>query len=454
MKRELYNYEISPMIFPAGQQVDFVIKPLGAHAAFSGEYKIVIQRLDSGSMHYSFNAWNHTDCDVTADEKGCLAFSYTASSEGEIYVRVMKDKERVLQMAVYALESDLACRIPLRGDLHMHTCRSDGREAPAVVCANYRKKGYDFIVVTDHHRYYPSLEAIDAYKDVNIALNILPGEEVHLPGNTVHLVNAGGLFSVNGLIESKENYTDTNGALDKRRLDDSVNAPDTMSAEAFEAEVKALEEELKPTLPSDVNPRWYARCVWAFEKIREADGLGVFAHPYWISDMWQIPEAFTRYMLKTHPFDAFEVLGGENYYEQNGFQTSVYYDEYREGRVHPIVGSTDSHGSTEHNRNTAICSTIVFAKANERAEIVGAIKDRYSVAVDTISAEYRLVGEHRFQKYAAFLMENYFPVHDRQAALDGELMFQYINGNASKEEVDLISARAGKLTKKLILTKE
>jgi len=122
--------------------------------------------------------------------------------------------------------------------------------------------------------------------------------------------------------------------------------------------------------------------------------------------------------------------------------------------VEPTIGCTDSHSSIEHNRNMAICSTIVFAKANERAEIIGAIKDRYSVAVDTISAEYRLVGEHRFQKYGAFLMENYFPVHDRQAALDGELMFRYINGDTSKEELELISAYAEKLTKKLILTKD
>jgi len=452
MKRELYNYEITPMVFPSGKAVDFTVKPMGAHAAFSGCCCAVVQRLDSGSTGDSFSEWNHTDIDCRADDSGCLHFTYTASGEGEHSVRIVKDGKRLLQLNIYALDSDLACRIPLRGDLHMHTCRSDGSESPAVVCANYRKRGYDFIVVTDHHRYYPSLEAIDAYKDVDIALNILPGEEVHLPGNAVHIVNAGGLFSVNGLIDCKENYIETNGALDKRRYDDTVDAPDVLTLDEYEAEVNALEERLRPDIPENVNSRWYARCVWAFEKIRLADGLGVFAHPYWISDMWQIPEPFTRYMLKNHPFDAFEVLGGENYYEHNGFQTAIYYDEYRNGRVHPIVGSTDSHGSTEHNRNAAICSTIVFAKANERRSIITAIKDKYSVAVDTISAEYRLVGEHRLQKYASYLMENYFPLHDRQAALDGELMYQYVNGNASKEELDLIAARADKLMRKFILT--
>lgn len=458
MKPELYNYDIYPMVFPAKQAVTFTIKPRGAHTAFRGSYKIVVQRLDSGSAHDTFSKWNHTDFACEPDADGYLRFTYIAASECEHYVRLFRegDEKRFLQLAIYAVGEDLATRYPLRGDLHMHTFRSDGRESPAVVCANYRKKGYDFIVITDHHRYYPSLEAIEAYAGVKIALNILPGEEVHLPGTTVHLLNAGGLFSVNGLLPTSANYTETGGALDKRRFDDSVTPPDIMPLEQYTAEIDAIEATLKSgetPIPEDVNSRWYAICLWAFEKIREADGLGIFAHPYWISDMWQIPEPFTRYILKNHPFDAFEVLGGENYYEQNGFQTALYYEEYREGRIHPIVGSTDSHGSTEHNRNSDICSTIVFAKANERASIIRAIKDRYSVAVDTISKEYRLVGEFRLQKYAAFLMENYFPVHDRQAAMDGEMMFQYVNGEATKEEVELLSARAGRLMKKYILLK-
>ena len=448
MKRELYHYDIFPMVFPARKATDFTIKPLGAHSAFRGEYKVVVQRLDSGSTGYPFSAWNHVDIPCIADEQGCLHFSFAADVECEHYVRVYQEDRRVVQLAIYALNEDLASRYPLRGDLHMHTCRSDGGEAPAYVCASYRKKGYDFIVITDHDRYYPSLEAIKSYEGLNIPLCILPGEEVHMPGCDVHIVNAGGLFSVNGLLERK-NYHETNGAIEGRRYDDTVTPPDMVSAEQFERELDEIEAGLTD-VPADVNSRWYATCLWAFDKIRKADGVGIFAHPYWISDMWQIHEPFTRYMMKNHPFDAFEVLGGENYYTQNGFQTALYYDEYREGRVHPIVGSTDSHGSTEHNRNAAICSTIVFAEANERSSILNAIRNRYSVAVDTISTEYRLVGEHRLQKYACFLMENYFPVHDRQAALDGELMCQYVADNATKEELELISARADRLMKKYI----
>ena len=95
----------------------------------------------------------------------------------------------------------------------------------------------------------------------------------------------------------------------------------------------------------------------------------------------------------------------------------------------------------------------MFAEKNERKSIISAIKDGYSIAVDTISKEYRLVGEFRLQKYASFLMENYFPIHHRQAEMDGEMMRLYDLGEAAAEEVNLVSARAEKLMNKLILVK-
>ena len=452
MKMELHDYDIFPKVFPVGVSADITVKPLGVHTKFSGEYKIMVQRLDGGHIGHEFSAWNHTDYFVTPCEDGCLRFTYTADKEGELAVRIYKkdSDRRTVQLNLYALAEDMADRIPLRGDLHMHTCRSDGHGDPAVVCADYRMKGYDFIVVTDHSRYYPSLEAMRAYKDVKTALNILPGEEVHLPQTDVHIVNAGGLFSINGLFDYLRNYIETNGDIDARRFDDTITPPDIVTDEQYNRELDAIEASLTD-VPADVNKRWYAVCVWAFDKIREAGGLGIFAHPYWISDMWQIHEPFTQYMLANKPFDAFEVLGGENYYQQNGFQTAIYYDEYRRGNVLPIVGSTDSHNSTENNRNAAICSTIVFAHKNESADILQSIKDKYSVAVDTISAEYRLVGEHRFQKYACYLMENFYPLHDRAAYSDGEIMRKYYLGEADASVVEATAALADKMFDKYFL---
>ena len=68
---------------------------------------------------------------------------------------------------------------------------------------------------------------------------------------------------------------------------------------------------------------------------------------------------------------------------------------------------------------------MVFSKANERKALIDAIKDKYSVAIDGILSEPRLVGDFRLIKYAWFLLENYFPLHDKISREDGRAMAEY-----------------------------
>jgi hypothetical protein len=88
---------------------------------------------------------------------------------------------QVGEFRIYALEDDLFTRRPYKGDLHIHSRRSDGQESPAYVAGACRRIGLDFMAVTDHRRYEPSLEAMEAYQDVDTDLRIYPGEEVHRP---------------------------------------------------------------------------------------------------------------------------------------------------------------------------------------------------------------------------------------------------------------------------------
>ena len=201
--------------------------------------------------------------------------------------------------------------------------------------------------------------------------------------------------------------------------------------------------------PEGVDAMPFALCCWIFDRIRDANGLGIFAHPNWISNVLQIPEKLTDYMMEKQPFDAFEVLGGENYYEQNGFQTARYYEERAKGRRFPIVGSTDSHSSYESNANAFICATIVFSPENERKALIASIKDFYSVAVDTISKEFRLVGEARFIRYGDFLLKNYFPLHDELCYEEGRLMKQYVTGTEEERAEALagLNAITGRMKK-------
>lgn len=452
MRTELHYYDIFPKVFPAGKEVTVTIKPLGHHAEFKNPDGIVLKifGLDDGNPRDYPHRKNGQAVEFEFD--GCIKFTHTFPREQQYYIRIF-DKEtdkKLLQLSVYALDEDLCGRYPLIGDLHMHTCRSDGRQAPAIVCANYRKHGYDFFAITDHHRYYPSLEAIEAYKDVPIEFNICPGEEVHLPDvapdhiNDVHIVNFGGKYSVNGLL--KDEYAEEFGNdIDKRRFE-GFPCPEAMTEDEYRAEVDALAATLD--IPEGIEPFTYASCVWVFNHIRNAEGLGIFCHPYWLSNVHQVPENITDYMLKTHPFDAFEVLGGENYYEHNGFQTHKYYEIKAQGYDFPIVGSTDSHSSI-NNENAYVASTMVFSPKNERVAIIDSINNYYSIAIDGISKEFRLVGDFRLARYATFLLQDYFPLHDDLCYEEGRAMKDYVCGiEGAKETLEFISGRIQKQREK------
>jgi hypothetical protein len=262
-------------------------------------------------------------------------------------------------------------------------------------------------------------------------LNIVPGEEVHLPLNDVHYVNFGGSYSINALVTPSQNEEKNGADLAWRSLDG--NAPEPMTKEAF---IEMIREKAKDVPRENESERLsFAVMQWVYEHVKAGGGLGIFPHPYWLCPTMQLPEDYTEFIYKQQPFDAFEVLGGENYYAHNGFQTGLYYEMKAKGIDVPVVGSTDSHGSTEHNRNALICSTIVFAKENTPSALISAIKEKYSIAVDTISTEYRLVGDFRLMKYASFLMENYFPLHDLACRAEGYYLNRVIAGDARAEQI-------------------
>lgn len=449
------NYDIYPLVVTKDKPTTIHIRPLGCDREFETgkEYDLVICALECGDPRDFPATADFRHKKVICNENGGFDFEHTFDKEQEYHLKFCNGDKKIERFSVYCVDTDLSGRYPFMGDLHMHTNRSDGNQIPAVVCANYRRYGYDFTVISDHKRYYPSLEAIDAYKDVNIELNIVPGEEVHMPRingktNDVHIVNFGGEYSVNALTDG-DHLKEVGPDIKLRSL--YGEAPDIMSYDEYQEKMQALADAVE--VPEDVDAIPYASCCWIFDEIRKANGLGIFAHPTWKRDAFHIPEAFSKYMLEQKPFDAFEVLGGENYFEQNGFQTVMYYETMAKGIRLPIVGSTDSHSSYESNSGAFVCETIVFSPENERKALIQSIKDFYSAAVDTISTEYRIVGESRFVRYSRFLLDFYFPIHDELCYEEGRLMKQYVTGTDDEKEdakatLDFLYGRGKKLREK------
>ena len=427
MKVELHYYDIFPKVFLVKEPVTITVKPLGAHVMFSGDYTVSVSSMAHGMIEFYPERNNQIDYTVHTDEDGCLKITHSFPEEGEYIIRISKAGQRIANLYVYALEEDMRGRYPFRGNLHTHTCRSDGKQSPDIVAANYRKHGYDFLSINDHRRYYPSLEAIEAYRDVPCGLTLVYGEEIHLPDNDVHIVNFGSTYSVNGLIDvSKQNEESSRRAV----ID---NPPPVMTVEQYREEVTALAATLN--IPEHIESFVYASCVWAWQHIRNGGGLAIHAHPYWepyYANPYNVPESLNDYILETHPFDAFEVLNGESHQRTLRLQPIKYY-ECREKGIHfPIVGSTDDHTSLLEQKSTAMSlSTFVFARENEREALIAAIKDEYSVAVDNASGEYRMVGDFRLVKYTRFLMDEFVPLHDDLCYEEGRLMKTYVTGDKS-----------------------
>lgn len=75
----------------------------------------------------------------------------------------------------------------LRGNLHTHTARSDGELTPDQVIADYARRGYDFLAVTDHD-ITTTAEECAAWMATH-GIVVIPGNEVTAHGP--HLLHIG-----------------------------------------------------------------------------------------------------------------------------------------------------------------------------------------------------------------------------------------------------------------------
>lgn len=424
--RETRDYEVFPKILRSGSCSKITIRPLGKHAAFkmNTHYLVAFIPMEESIEHNG--AWQDFSlyCQITVEpENGCLSFEHTFEGEQEHYIKVFQlplaaehpEEHPIGTFHVYSLFEDLYSKKPLRGDMHCHTMESDGAQDPGIVAANYRKKGFDFVSITDHHRWYPSDQAIKAYQDIQMNFKIIHGEEVHAFDNHIHIINFGGKASVNEMFEkNKDKY--------------------------FE-EVNALVEQL--SVPEGVHAFEYASCCWVFNKIREVGGMGIFAHPFWIPGAYHVQMKMVDYLFKTMPFDAFELLGGHEV-ECNNLQVAYYNEARANGLKIPVVGSSDAHNDTTYFN---WFSTIVFADSSEPEAITEAVKNLYSVAVESYPDEgNRVYGPFRMVKYAIFLLQEYFPVHDELCFEEGRLMKAYIGGDQkAADELNRIGGRTSEL---------
>ncbi len=353
-------------------------------------------------------------------DNGDIAVSIATPDEGEYAIctgRKLEDGSfsEILTFSVYALHDDLLRLVPLKGDFHMHSNCSDGLESPEYVAATSRKNGMDFMALTDHRRYEPSLIAIKAMRDFGCDMLCCPGEEVHLQDNPVHIINFGGKSSVNALA-----YDD-------------------------EAKYRAEVAEYQKGIPEKYDPPTrfqVAASEWAFDRIREAGGVAMFCHPFWRPRHHNyIGEDVIDLLLEHNRYDVLEVIGGysRKNTEENMLAVARWQEEIAKGKAIPVAGVSDSHNCD--GELAGWYYTIVFAKELGFESIAEAIRTNSCVAVHDIPGTYPLVvGPFRLTRLAYFLLREFYPEHNELCRIEGEIMRRAIAG----EEPDVHGDMAGR----------
>ena len=342
------NYAIYPAVIPVDVPTEMVIVPAERAYLFGDgvTYELTVIACDGDEPDYHKHP-SHVRLTLCA-EGGVLHFSYTFSGEMKYLLLLSLDEKVIAELSVYALNGDLYVRRPLRGDLHAHSVRSDGSRDPAALAGHYREMGYDFFALTDHNRFYPGGEIDEVYEGVFCGIVRIPGEEVHAPGSTLHVVHVGG--------------------------GESVAAQYVHGLEGYLTDIEDYLSRVPEHIPEGLKER-YARAMWVTDRIHEAGGLAIFPHPFWApgaSRMVNVTPGYASLLLLSGMFDAYELIGGMGQVGNN--RSLALWGELREqGLRIPVVGSSDIH-HIEGAKTFPHLFTLVFAKEKSREGILEAVK--------------------------------------------------------------------------------
>jgi hypothetical protein len=407
-------FDISPRVVPANRESTITIVPRFDHVRIKPEcqYELTYFPVEQIAVK---SGWQPKVKEPLTPVNGRLRITKFFEAEQEhvlVLEEIKPDKKRAVFCVahVFSLEPDLLSLRPFKGEFHLHSNNSDGVESPAYVAGASRRAGLDFMALTDHRLYEPSMQAAEAFTRAPVDLRIFPGEEVHPPGNPIHIVSFGAKSGITELYRDPENE------------------------KKYRAEVAKLQAELG-ALPPGVDPYQYASCVWVSARIRERGGLGMFAHAYWYTDnKFAAPGPIRDLLLQRRVFDVMELISGFDAAEldimdTNALQVARYYEEIAKGNRIAIAGISDAHG-IEKSEPFGRFYTICFAPSSEFGALKSSIQEFRSVAVEALKGERpRPFGPFRLVKFSHFLLREILPQHDELCLEEGLQMIRYAAGD-------------------------
>lgn len=382
----MVNIKVTPKIFCEGKAQRVYVEYRGESGT---ELYVKIQPMEIYGVAHTpkyrvdeEERYGYERMEIGDDGRYFVEFPFFGEQKYDVKIKL--GEEVVYHTHIYSVNADMVGVNVFKGDTHLHTDRSDGEGTPFEVGCAYRAAGYDFIAITDHHLYAPSVEAQEAFDGLTSRFTVFRGEEVHNAGmGYVHIVNFDGNFSVNELLETQTEYV--------------------------QREVERIQKSTDFGGVADTYDCAYR--MFIAEQIRKGGGLAIMAHPYWdVYGEYHMPTSTVEYLLKNNVFDGLELLAACDIEGNNGsnLQVALWGDLRAQGVKIPVVGASDSHSCTLSDSLFDKQYSLVFAK--EPKGIKQAIKNEYSVAVlAQDKRNYFVYGQYRFVKYARFLLDEYFP---------------------------------------------
>lgn len=302
-----------------------------------------------------------------------------------------KKTKPIAIFTAFSLGEELFAKRPLKGEYHLHTIKSDGKNTEREMLIACYKQGYDFAAISDHkltdkraikngelthwakYGYDADLQKI--IDKTPSSMKIYPAEEVHIDWGT-HYHNFGGK---QGVIEWF--------------LNNKKEASADIKARAKKFNLGDAQSNYKMAIADFV-----------FDKVHEFGGISVYNHPTWAPNHRHVTNDKLQHAL--HHFekcDAIEVVNGNilDNIKEVALATDA---SITRGKRITFLGNSDAH----KKENVGKQYSIIFANDNNFDEIRNAIKNGKSVAVDTTSLTH-IFGEYTLTQYAYFLEQAYFP---------------------------------------------
>jgi len=353
-----------------------------------------------------------------------ILFTYSMSHIGEFIIKVNFTYKESKIVCLYCLDDEMMKLRPLKGDLHMHSIYSDGKTTPFAMALASLGAGMDFMSVTDHDNYSGSLEAIEKVNENNIDLLVLAGEEVSVGGKKDMSIALG-----NGHILSIH----ANQSIEDQRKD----------TEKYEAELQEISQALeKEDIDKNIDVTHYAKNIWVIQKIKEANGISILAHPNWVyrDGKYHLHQAFYKEMLKTSQLDGVEVFGEEKVKEHNNMTHLTALQTTNKYKYLAPFANSDAHDS-DHEVGDRF--TIVFVKEKSASSIIAAIKSGLTCAIfKRENYEHQFIGKDALAQYVYFLIKEYYPKHSSLKSRLAKLYFdELINGEQFERKIQIVKQR-------------